>query len=1668
MVDKGVEIRAGITRYDRSAGGRPVFGGVDDPRMGTSTPGERCKTCEGRVGGEMSGVDSPMNDCPGHFGHIRLATPVYHIGFISDVQKILTCVCYHCSKLICNKSDEKYLSIIRTKDPETRLRKLFGHCKDKKTCEQVEVSSLEKYMDGISKAPSSGVHGHGGNGAWGDDEPEGFAGCGGSQPKFFRKGSRMEFDFSSAQDGFVSQRSGKVKGPLSAAEAYEIMSRITDEDATILGLDVKWVRPEWLVVSVLPVPPPAVRPSVMFGGMASQDDLTHSLTNIIKSNVTLENAIAKGEPQDIIEEYEGLLQQRVTGFFDNERADTNQDTQRSGRALKTISQRLKGKEGRIRGNLMGKRVDFSARTVISADPNLSVDQVGVPKSVAQRLTVPVHVTPFNKAELEALVKRGPEEWPGASYIIRSDMSRVHLGAMKGKNDQMLQLGWIVERHLQDDDVVLFNRQPSLHKMSIMGHRAKILDWSTFRLNLATVTPYNADFDGDEMNLHVPQAITAKADAEQLMMVPRNIVTPQSNRNVMGINQDALLGCYFMTKRDVFIDKVMAMTMMMWVASWDGNLPPPAVMKPKELWTGKQLLSIILPKINYEGNNKHAKDDKPEDKELNHCDNAVLILDGDLVHGCIEKSIIGTSGGSVVHRTWLQIGWEETVRFMNEIQTLVNCWMAQHSYTVSVSDTIADEKTMLSVNEALARAKADVNKTMSSAQRGTIKGQAGKSIMERFESTINGVLNNTRNEAGMAALANLKGRNAIKGTVDAGSKGSHNNVSQIIACVGQQNVNGKRIADGFQRRTLPHFSKDDLGMESRGFVENSYLRGLTPAEFYFHAQCGRIGCIDTAVKTAETGYIQRRLVKAMETVMARYDGTLRNSDGYVMQFLYGEDGLDGQRIEKQKFDTYKLPMNKFKDAMYIDYSGLVGLVGRDDFDYMSAEVQNDCRTRIDELQEVMDREFEQLNVDRAHLRAALATRYSPTHDPQELNDQVHLPVNMDRLIWNAQRNFKINKASPTDLHPLDVYTTVSEIAQELVLVRGEDSISQEARFNSTILFLALVRSKLSTKRVLKKLRLNKSALIWLKGEVVRIFYQAVVAPGETCGVLAAQSLGEPATQMTLNTFHSTGISAKNVTLGVPRLNEILNVAKNPKTPSLTLHLQPEVAFDETQATEVVALIEYTTLRDLMVSAEIHYDPNPMATVIEEDKGMVEEYFIIPDDDFNPANHSTFVLRIILDRPAFEMKQHLTLADISTKITEFYGNGVHIITSDELNEELLVLRVRIQFTEEDIIAARDEVDGGNQDYIFLRKVQQHLMDLHLSGIPGVTQAFTQKRKRANWTDEFGFVDAKEKLNDPSSKKEGIEEIIIETSGSNLNEAICLPQVDFARSYSNDMWEMFNTLGIEGARSSIFKELSAILSFDSGYVNVRHITCLCDCMTVGGYLMSVSRHGVNKSEVGPMLRASFEQSVEVFMTSSMFSQYDHLNGVTENVMLGQLAKVGTGLVDLLVDCEKLQGAIDYDGGLAAAAAAGADMTHALSSSSPIVTPYQPSPTGYLGSDTAYGAYTPEIGGITPMSAMYSPGGAGSSPLYAPSPGGQSPGGMSPYGGGAFGAASSPRYSPNSPIYSPQSPIYSPNSPSYSPSSQSNYSPSSPQHSPTSPQYSPTSPSFSPTSPSYSPTSN
>eukprot|EP01113_Clastostelium_recurvatum_P019728 TRINITY_DN2328_c0_g1_i3.p1 TRINITY_DN2328_c0_g1~~TRINITY_DN2328_c0_g1_i3.p1 ORF type:complete len:1809 (+),score=540.19 TRINITY_DN2328_c0_g1_i3:155-5581(+) len=1582
--------------------GRPKQGGLCDPRMGTIDRHAVCGTCAGS-----------MVECPGHFAHIELAKPMFHIGFIKTVLKVLRCVCFHCSKLLIDTNDARFRHALKIKNPRARLNNVLALCRSKKICESgddlqgIEAQNNEAQQNG---APPVKSHG----------------GCGNYQPTIHKEGLKFTAEFKEVADESVEK-----KQHLTAERVHAILKRVSDEDCRSLGLNPEWARPDWMVVTVMPCPPPPVRPSILMDSTTrGEDDLTHKLADIIKANNNLRRQEQNGAPAHIINEFAQLVQFHVATYVDNEIPGQPMATQRGGRPLKSIRQRLKGKEGRLRGNLMGKRVDFSARTVITADPNLSIDQVGVPRSIALNLTYPEIVTPFNIDRMRELIRNGPTEHPGARYIIREDGSRLDLRFIKKPSDTNLEFGYKVERHIQDGDVIIFNRQPSLHKMSMMGHRVKVMPYSTFRLNLSVTTPYNADFDGDEMNMHVPQTPETCAEVSEIMMVPRQIVSPQGNRPVMGIVQDSLLGSRLFTKRDTFMDREFVMNNVMWTSNFDGRLPNPAILKPKKLWTGKQIFSLIIPPVNLvRFTSTHPDGEKNPD--ISPGDTKVIIEHGELLAGIVCKRTLGNSQGSLVHVIWNEHGPEATKMFLNQVQTVVNYWLLHHGFTVGIADTIADDPTMEKINKTISSAKNQVKELVLQLQQNQLEGQPGRTILESFENRVNKVLNTARDTAGSSAQSSLKESNNVKAMVNAGSKGSFINISQMIACVGQQNVEGKRVPYGFQLRTLPHFTKDDYGPESRGFVENSYLRGLTPQEFFFHAMGGREGLIDTAVKTSETGYIQRRLVKAMEDVSVKYDGTVRNSLGQVIQFLYGEDGLDSCFVESQRIDSLRANNRELINMYRWN-------VGRPEFGEGTLDpeiielIRDDASAR-----DMLEQEYQQIYKDREFCRENIPTG----------EETWPLPVNLKRLITNAQKLFKIDARRPSDLNPLKVIEGVRALtmrikvipqsaeelarAQEVFERTGKSDLLRDAQRDAVTLFCILLRCILASKRVAEEFHLSQASFDWLLGEVEAKFQQAIVHPGEMVGSIAAQSIGEPATQMTLNTFHYAGVSSKNVTLGVPRLKEIINIAKKVKTPSLAVYLDEAFSRDSAKAKDIQCNLEHTTLRKVTAATEIYYDPDPVNTVIDEDQEFVHEYFEMPDDEeVNIEAMSPWLLRIELDREMMTDKK-LTMADIAAKIHGEFGNDLHCIFNDD-NAEKLILRIRM-VDASSVGKDQEEQEKGDDD-LFLKKIESTMLtEMTLRGIPSIRKVFMREEKRVTIDHTAGSYTT-------------TNEWILDTEGVNLLAVMSYPGVDHRRTTSNDIVEIIQVLGIEAVRRALLNELRAVISFDGSYVNYRHLAILADVMTFRGYLMAITRHGINRVETGPLMRCSFEETVEILMDAAMYSETDDLKGVTENIVLGQLPPVGTGTFELYINQDMLQNAVSL-----ALPDMGDNMFMDAGAS--------PLSNGYEGG-TPFNPYSPSA--MTPLydGAMFSPSLSPDSPWAGAAFSPASPGRMGQY------SPSSPKYSPTSPSYSPTSPSYSPTSPAYSPTSPS-YSPTSPAYSPTSPSYSPTSPSYSPTSPSYSPTS-
>lgn len=1600
-----------------------------------------------------------MQECPGHFGVIKLATPVYHYGFMGKVKKILETVCHNCGKIkaldvshsppssitlstnpLIHQQSEELKHAFKIRDRKRRFDAVWRLSKPRLICEADPPEDADQQL---MKGPPPIKHG----------------GCGNAQPDIRRTGLQLWASWK-PRKGEDEEDTTPEKKRIFPTEVLRTFRTLTDETLELMGLNLEYARPEWMILSALPVPPPPVRPSISVDGSGQgqrgEDDLTFKLGDIIRANQAVLRTEVDGTPDHIKVDLQDLLQYHIATYMDNEIAGLDKAQHKSGRPIKSIRARLKGKEGRLRQNLMGKRVDFSARTVITGDPNLSLDEVGVPRSIARTLTYPETVTRFNVDFLKSLVARGPENHPGARYVIRDTGERIDLRHHKSKGDLTLAYGWKVERHIRDGDVILFNRQPSLHKESMMAHRVRVMPYSTFRLNLSVTTPYNADFDGDEMNLHVPQSEESRAELANLCMVPLNIVSPQRNGPLMGIVQDTLCGIYKICRRDVFLTRDQVMNIMLWVPDWDGVIPQPAIIKPRPRWTGKQMISMVLNKqLNLE-----RLDAKGEDPYVPSNDTGLMVLEGNLMFGIFSKKFVGTSAGGIIHTIFNEFGHDAAMAFFNGAQTVVNYWLLHNSFSIGIGDTVPDEVTVEKIQYAVDSRKQEVEEIAQKAYNEDLEPAPGMNVRQTFESKVMNALNQARDQAGAATEDSLRDLNNAITMARAGSKGSTINIAQMTAIVGQQAVEGKRIPFGFKYRTLPHFAKDDYSAPSRGFVENSYLRGLTPTEFFFHAMAGREGLIDTAVKTAETGYIQRRLVKALEEVTVKYDGTIRDSRGNIVQFIYGEDGLDGAHIENQKVDIITMSDKAFNNRFAVDVmSGDVSL-WRGKL-LQAREIQGDT-----ELQEMFDEELEALQASRDFLRKM----------GKGTEDSMQLPMNVARIIDQAQKNFKIRRGDKTDLDPRYALNAVKQLLERLVVVRGDDPLSVEAQSNATLLLKAQLRSRLAFKRLVLEHGLNRLAFDNIIGGVESRFIAAAANPGEMVGVLAAQSIGEPATQMTLNTFHFTGVSAKNVTLGVPRLKEILNVSQTIRTPSMTVYQLPENVGDKEAAKLLRSRVQHTNLRSVAETCELWYDPDIQSTIIPEDLDMVESYFIIPEDsDQDLAAHSKWLLRITLSRAKL-LDKGLNIQDVAAKIKSTYGKDLSVIFSD-INADEQIIRVRLVQN-----YGKDEDDERKEDDEVLRRFLNEMLDhLTFHGVPGVSRAFIDQKSRAIIAEDNSVFMAK---SDPRCN-----EYVLETSGSSFAKVLTIEGVDTTRTYTNRFTEVFEVLGIEATRAAIMRELTQVLSFDGSYVNARHLCILCDVMTARGYVMAVTRHGINKSDTGALMRCSFEQTVEILLEAAAAGELDDCRGVSENLILGQVAPVGTGTMEILLDPALLETVpINNPNGLGAPIGVKGSQQLLEGASTPYDSGSPMQDTNYLGSPDYGASFSPiaasgsdEAGGFSEFHPGFS---GGISPYSARSPGGYSPG--SPFGGTSpsspgfsptagysptspmFGATS-PGFGPTSPSFSPASPAFTPTSPAYSPTSPAQNSPTSPSYSPTSPSYSPTSPAYggSPTSPSYSPTS-
>ena len=815
------------------SGNEPVPDGLFDTRMGVIDNNRVCGTCHQR-----------NTFCPGHFGHVMLARPVFYVQFFDIVRKLLQCVCFRCSKCLVNLDSPEVRAIMSRKglSRQKRWEAVSKLCQRIRRCGQDTVDGCgAKKPDKVMKTDDMRIEMQ-----WRDIGSE-------TGPSLSDDAGAAAGEAGEAGEDTVGGGAGAAAGSsgrkkiFTAEDVLRILRRISDEDAVALGFDPRYNRPEWMVCTVLPVPPPSVRPSVrQETGQRQEDDLTHKLGEIVKTNNMVRSRIAKGSSYDTVEHWVNLLQYHVATLIDNALPSMYPTKDRAGRNFRSLCERLKHKEGRIRGNLMGKRVDFSARTVITPDPNLSIDELGVPLKIAMNLTFPEVVNEHNIEELRGLVCAGPDTYPGAKHVRKTHNGNRTI-RLRGHPDLCgieLEPGDVVERHLRNGDYVLFNRQPSLHKMSMMAHRVRVMEYNTFRLNVCVCACYNADFDGDEMNMHVPQSLQTHHELKELAAVPLHVVSPRYSKPIITIVQDVALGVYRITQKDVRISQRQLFNLVATNPLVDpGMLPAPT--EPGR-WSGRLALSTVLPpsvSVRMASGDRDAPDYDPDNDE-------VIINNGVITSGVLNTTVYAKESRGLVHATYNSLGPDAVVAMLDGTQKLICDWLVLSGFSVGVSDLMLPNNAVKKMAAALAEAKANAYATIRKVHAGTFENVSTKSDADYLEDQIDAALIKGMDAAEKVSKAGFPARsgNRMLNMIDSGSKGKSFNFTQMVACLGPQSIEQKRVPDGFDHRTLPHYTKYDDGPEARGFVEHSFIQGLAPHEFFFHSMAGRIGLIDTAVRS----------------------------------------------------------------------------------------------------------------------------------------------------------------------------------------------------------------------------------------------------------------------------------------------------------------------------------------------------------------------------------------------------------------------------------------------------------------------------------------------------------------------------------------------------------------------------------------------------------------------------------------------------------------------------------------------------------------------------------------------------------------------------------------------------------------------------------------------------
>ncbi|RDW85717.1 DNA-directed RNA polymerase subunit [Coleophoma crateriformis] len=1337
------------------------------------------------------------------------------------------------------------------------------------------------------------------------------------------------------------------------------------------------VDAEMFFIQTLMVPPNKYRPDAKTGdGEVSEAQQNALYKNILKCSDKIAQIYRElldpqaggdthyARQRDIfdLEEAWVQLQDAVNSLIDRDR---NPIQGAAGKKNEDgIKQKLEKKEGLFRKNMMGKRVNFAARSVISPDPNIETNEIGVPPVFAMKLTYPEPVTSHNFKDMQQAVINGMEKWPGAAAIENENGQVISL-KLKTQDERLALANQLlasssstasgarnkkVHRHLTNGDVVLMNRQPTLHKPSIMGHRARVLPGEkTIRMHYANCNTYNADFDGDEMNMHFPQTELARAEALQIADTDHQYLSATAGKPLRGLIQDHISVSVWMCNRDTFFDRATYQQLIYnCLRPESGHIigdriitVPPAVFKPVPRWTGKQVITTILKNImpvDCAPLTLTSKSSTPADRWAAGSEEGIVhFKHGEFISGILDKSQIGPSGGGLIHSLHEVYGPTVAGKMLSILGRLLTKFLHMRAFSCGMEDLLLTAEGEQARRDKLAEADRiglDVaTKYVTLEERHPT--DTDPELLRRLEDVM-------RDDAKQAGLDTMMGsrtaglstgitaaclpkglvkqfpKNQMQNMTVSGAKGSGVNANLISCNLGQQTLEGRRVPLMVSGKSLPCFRPFETNIRAGGYIVNRFLTGIRPQEYYFHAMAGREGLIDTAVKTSRSGYLQRCLIKGMEGLKVEYDTSVRDSDGSMVQFLYGEDGLD---VTKQKHLT--------------------------DFKFLLENLQSEL-SQLQYGEESYGTIFEEKDAVLKRMKKAI--KYAQANDPSG-PAPVLADYNPGKHAYATSEKF---------------YSTLTDY-----LKSNPDGLVKDKQNPNGVGVRKALEPVLAAK-----------------------YLKSIVDPGEAVGIVAGQSIGEPSTQMTLNTFHLAGHSAKNVTLGIPRLREIVMTASNHiSTPSMTLHVNEELSQEDGE--RFAKAISVLSLAEIMDEASVKERVGkgvayPQAKIYDINlklfpaKEYTETYNISLADVVNTLEKKFAPKLQMLTRKAVGKKKterNMKAAAHTDAVPEI---GVSVGTIDEgrfgaaraerggdededddddddgdatnskgkanrseaisyaandEDDDAVVAQIQRQDDlENDEI--EDEGIGGSPREPSSDDEDESTKTSRSKNISAANELEAQVMKRCNDVTRFRFDDKGEScditleydadtpkllmlsiledalrasliqqipglstcmfVGDEKFKDEKTGQTVrlpvVHTAGVNLQAMQAYAHIINPNKIStNDIAAMLSCYGVEACRAAIIQELSGVFDGHGISVDNRHLNLIADFMTRGGGFSPFNRNGLRGS-VSPFMKMSFETTVGFLHDAVLDGDWDDLSSPSSRIVIGRTAKVGTGSFDVM----------------------------------------------------------------------------------------------------------------------------------------------------------------------------